>query len=324
MLRTYFLQKFRKAAPYLVVLQLFVFVVFLVYQKYSESEVPELEGRSHFLYDNSHLWGNELFYEVEYLEHRLLREGVGMELVKTAKEVLSIADKYLEKIYFFQGKINEITKESNSAMNIQQKMEIEQKLLKTARIEKWNEQIEQYIQGFREEVKQKTLFLNGLSDYEKKEKLEELLYSEEALRKLGLKQNFQSRGHIELTLSMVQMILTNIAKKQVNLIHGQIAIDSIIFDESRAEVVPTMKTLHQGETFEASIFLSHRPSFVPQFVVVEGDTLRKDIFDRGVYRTKTKEVGTHSFEGSITAKNRVGKTMTYTFEHRYTVLPKCN
>ncbi|MGB0929327.1 MAG: hypothetical protein ACPGVB_01030, partial [Chitinophagales bacterium] len=63
MLLTYLLQKFRKAAPALVVLQLLAFCIFFIYQKYSESEIPDFDEYSWILNENNAVRWNELEFE---------------------------------------------------------------------------------------------------------------------------------------------------------------------------------------------------------------------------------------------------------------------
>ncbi|MEZ4883179.1 MAG: hypothetical protein R3E32_00490 [Chitinophagales bacterium] len=320
MLLTYFHRKFRKAAPSLVVLQLFAFLGLVVYQKYSERKMPNLEGYVWILEDTNQNRSNELQHDLSYFNYQISKEGRGEDFIKGANVIWEITSEYRKELDRFTVKMND--RVIFSDLTPEQKETV---MLQFANDNKWNVEITELLIRFQTEMKAVARQMEqviGL-DYWKSVN-EKGYFKQDVFDKIGLSQPFESFWQIELSLKMAENIVLNYAQNQIKSILGRVSFHTVIWDLNFVNVLPVSQSVHEGEVFEAEIALLQQAEFIPQTVRTDGKILESKPNGNSTYKVEAKEVGTHTIEASITTKNRTGETRTYTSQYEYTVLPKCN
>ncbi len=317
MLLTYFLQKFRKTAPVLVVLQLLAFCTFLVYQKYSEPKPPDLEEYIWVLQQNNMREWNELEFEVKHFEYQILKERRGESFMKMANFFFSIAEKYQKKVMHLQRQIKnvEVTNSNNKEENI----------LKSAKNNNWQKQISELLVDFQKEMKV-VAELEGLHEgYAWEELVERGYHKLNKATETPYNQIFENLKELDLALEMAYTTILNYAREHISLVFGRVAMcGNIKYNRYRVEVIPNSKKIYEGDMFEAEIVLVEEAEFIPQYVVVEDDTLKQNRNNRATYGIRNPKIGTHWLSGEVHTKDERGWEETYPFIHEYTVLPKCN
>ena len=316
MLPIYFLQKFRKTAPTLVVLQLLAFLGFLVYQKYSEPKLPDLEGYIWTLQQNNMREWNELEFDVKHFEYRILKERRGESFMKMANFFFSIAEKYQKKLTSLQRKIEKNKTNSNDKETV---------ILQFAIDNNWQKQISEWLVDFQKEMKM-IAELEGLhQDYAWEELVEKGYHKMNKVTESSYNQTFERLKELDLALEMAHTTILNYARVHISLVFGRVAMcGNVKYNRHRVEVIPSSKKIYEGDVFKAEIVLIEEAEFIPQYVVVEGDTLKQNRNNRATYRIRSPKVGTHWLSGEVHTKDEKGWEETYNFGCEYTVLPKTN
>ncbi len=292
MLRTYFLQKFRKAAPYLVVLQLFVLAFCLYLMQNQQKRLSSLETQlSSYIEKDNLQWEEVVIDKLGSFEEKVRKEYRGFDYLERANITMNLLRE-------FQTRINEFKSDK--------------KLFD-------NEMLETFFNDFQKGIERE--LLSGMDTVDRRIINDELKFSRD---KIGLLNRTSNKSPSSLRLELLENTLLTFTESAIDFFRNKLGGDGWIYYKYYAHVIPSAKTLQIGEILEADIFLDKTSSMYRPRIFVDDTQLPLDAEGVARYQLKAEKIGKHRIEGCIFLRNSFEGEKELPFIQEYTVLPKCN